>query len=234
MSAGRFDAPVVALAQLLRRWRAEQAVRTLERPERPWPRGRRLVLGADAALDLGSPAGGSRAFLLWAPGGSGERWAQEDELLLVGPDVPELVAAGKRETSLGLVILARGAFDDEYDGYLDLKEALYGLELEGLTQRSMPSQGHLWLRLHHESAGDGFSLKHLGGALLEDLGEVAAVRQVTILFVVGDEERLAALAPVADDAKRRVAALIKRHEEQDAECDECEYQDICDEKEHAS
>ena len=122
---------------------------------------------------------------------------------------------------------------EEYDDYLDLKEALYDLQLEGLTLRSMPSHGHLWLRLHREAAAEGFSFGHLGAALREALGSVAAVRRVTVLFVVGDAARRAALGPVADDVKRRVAALIKRHEQEDAECDECEYQDICDEKEHA-
>ena len=232
MSAGRFAEPVAALDALLRQWRAEGAVRTLPSPAKPWPRGRRLVLGADAALDLGTPAAGSRSFLMWSAeaqtGGDG------DMMLLVGKNVPELVAAGVREVGLGLVLLAYGDFDEEYADYLDLKEALYGLQLEGLTLRSMPSHGHLWLRLHREAAARGFSFGHLGAGLLEALGAVEAVRQLTILFVVGDTARLAALAPVADDGKRRVAALIKRHEQEDAECQECEYQDICDEKEHVS
>ena len=233
MSAGRFAEPVASLARLLEAWKAQGALRTLPAAPQPWPRGRRLVLGADAALDLGTPAAGSRAFLLWA-GQGGSPHSTDGDLLIVGPDVPELLAAGAREVGLGLVLLARGDLCDEYADYLDLKEALYGLQLDGLTLRSMPSHGHLWLRLHREAAAEGFSFGHLGRALVEALGAVEAVDRLTVLFVVGDEARLAALGPVADDVKRRVAALIKRHEEADAACDDCEYQDICDEKEHLS
>ena len=39
-------------------------------------------------------------------------------------------------------------------------------------------------------------------------------------------------AAIAASAQRVVGALIKRHEEEHAECDECEYQDVCDEREH--
>ena len=229
MSAGRFAEPVASLEALLRQWRAEGAARALAPAERPWPRGRRLVLGADAALDLGTPAARSRAFLLWSEGADADQQPRR-ELLLVGQDVPELVAAGARTAAFGLVILARGAFDQEYDDYLDLKEALYGLQLQGLTLRSAPSQGLLRLRLHRDAAAGGFSFGHLGGALLDALCSVEASWRFMILFVVGDDARLDALAPVADAAKRRVAALVKRHEEEDAECDECAYQDVCDEK----
>jgi hypothetical protein len=231
VSAGRFAEPVASLEALLRQWRDEGAARALAPAAPPWSRGRRLVLGADAALDLGTPAARSRAFLLWKES-AGTEPPEDHELLLVGPDVSELVTAEVCSAAFGLLILARGAFEDEYDDYLDLKEALYGLQLQGLTLRSAPSQGLLRLRLHRDAVAEGFSFEHLGGALLEALSEVEATWRFTILFVVGDDTRLDALAPVADAVKRRVAALVKRNEEADAECDECEYQDICDEKEH--
>ncbi len=228
MSADRFAEQVRSLDEMVQAWRDEGALRELVLPARAWPVGRRLVLGADAALDLGSSAAGSRAFLLWDSGAT----AGEHELWLAGPDVPELVELGTEDVGLGLVILARGSFDEEYDLYLGLKEALYGLTLDGLTLRSMPSQAHLWMRLHRDAAADGFCFAHLGAALVEALGAVAGVHQLQIGFVAGDEERLAALGPLSEDVQRHVAALVKRHEVVDAECDDCAYQDICDEREH--
>ena len=227
MSA-RFAEPADALTRLLRTWKSDGAAQSLTPPVPAWPEGRRLVLGADTALDLGNPTSGSRAFLLW------DATENPGDVHLVGADVPALLERGDREVSLGLVIRVQADFDEEYDAYLDLKEALYGVALDGLTLRSMPSQSHLWLRLHRDAAEGGFSLAHLGAALVDTLGAVEGVSAVQVVFVTDDAVRLAALAPLADDVQRRVAALVKRHEEVDAECDECEYQDICDEKEHMS
>lgn len=228
MSSDRFVAQVTTLESLLRGWRDDGTLLSLPPPARPWPRGRRLVLGADAALDLGNPASGSCSFMLWEHGEAGSG----HEVMLLGPDIPELVAEGVRDRPLGLVILARGPFRDEYDDYLDLKEALYSIALDGLTLRSMPSHGHLWMRLHREAAEQGFSFAHLGAALVRDLSAICGVEQLSILFVTVDGEPLAALESLSEEVQRRVFALIKRNEEEYAECDECEYQDFCDEREH--
>ncbi len=228
MTEGLFPAQVSALDISIRTWRDDGDLRLLALPDQPWPRGRRLVLGVDSALDLGNPASGSRAFLMWEPGEA--RGAHE--VMLLGQDIPELVADDVRDAALGLVIWVKGTFVEEYETYLDLKEALYSLTLDGLSIRSMPSQGHLWMRLHKDATERGFSLAHLGAALVQDLGAIRGVEQLRILFVTGDGEPLSVLAALSEEVRRRVFALIKRHEEENAECDDCEYRDVCDEREH--
>jgi hypothetical protein len=262
-AAPRFAPQSARLARLRRTWQRRgelhqvQAVHPGEAGWPRWPRGRRIVLRADAALDLGTPAAGSLSFLMWSPA-AGEGPAPDPaparhRVAWRGPDISALVDRGDPAVGLGLVIHARvsdgrpapvtpppspisapepSAARREYERYLDLKDALYSLELDGVTLRSMPSQQHLWLRLHRDAAAGGFSVAHLGAAVVEALAPVAGVAEVDVMLVTADREALAALQPVADGVQRRVAALVKRHEEELAECDECEYADVCDEREH--
>ncbi len=231
--AERFAECVTALEATLSTWRsAERLVEVDLAAGQGWPSRRGLVLGADAALDLGSPAVGSLAFLLWSAGAESRTPRRAWRL---GPDVPDLAAAS-REAGLGLVIHVRGepAQDsaEEYTRYIDLRQALYSITPDGVTLRSMPSQQHLWLRIHRDAVARGFTLAHLGATLSDALLGLPFAREVGLLFVTAGPEALAPLRPLAQDVHRRVGALVKRHEEERAECDECEYQDICDEKEH--
>jgi len=230
--AERFAECVTALESTLSTWRAAERLVEVDLAAGPgWPSRRGLVLGADAALDLGSPAVGSLAFLLWSAAESGTRrraWR-------LGPDVSDLAAAS-REASLGLVIHVRGEpprdSAEEYARYIDLRQALYSITPDGVTLRSMPSQQHLWLRIHRDAVARGFTLAHLGATLSDALLGLPFAREVDLLFVTAGPEALAPLRPLGRDVHRRVGALVKRHEEERAECAECEYQDICDEKEH--
>jgi hypothetical protein len=257
-AAPRFAAQAAELARLRERWRSQGELRELSLPASGdggegwprWPRGRRLVLAADAALDLGTPAAGSRAFVLWSPAAASAPAAHR--VAWRGPDLGELVAQGHAEVGLGLVIHVRVAEPEpapapdadadadaspgrvEYERYLDLQDALYSLTLDGITLRSMPSQQHLWLRLHRDAVARGVSLAHLGAAVVAALAPVEGFAQVDVLLVTAGPAARAELTPVAEAVQRRVAALVKRHEERLAECDECDYADVCDEREHES
>jgi CO dehydrogenase/acetyl-CoA synthase beta subunit len=228
----RFDDQVAAVEAYLARGKKQGRVRELDLlGVSPWPTARSFVLARDTALDLGSPAVGSVGFLVWAaPARSGPA---TDRVFLEGPDVADLARISHQNpVPFGQVIVVRGNFAADYNCYLELKQGLYDLALDGLTMRSMPSQNHLWCRVHADAVDRGFGLAHLGGGIIAGLRRLAFVHQVDVLFHTAGREALAFLAAIAADAGRVVGALVKRHEQEHAECDECEYADICDEREH--
>lgn len=237
----RFDPQLAALETYLAEGTDQRLVRKLDLPgPPPWPRRRSMVLARDTALDLGSPAAGSVGFLLWAS--LAEDLPDTDRVFLEGPDVADLAApgsatpgpaaAGPDPVPFGQVIVVRGDFAADYDCYLELKQAQYSLALDGVSVRSMPSQSHLWCRIHKDAVDRGFGFAHLGAGLIAGLRHLTFVDQVDVVFHTAGREALAPLAAIAADAARVVGALIKRHEEEHAECDECEYADICEERVH--
>ncbi len=227
----RFDEQVAAAQDHVARGMREGRLRELALDgAASWPAGRSFVLARDAALDLGSPAVGSVGFVVWAPASSDPQAV--DRVWLEGPDLAPLAARGSQPVPFGQVIVVRGDPPDDYEGYLDLKEGLYDLALEGVAVRSMPSQSHLWCRIHRDALRDGFGLAQLGAGIIASLRRLDFVAQVEVLFHTAGRESLAPLAHIAAATERVVGALIKRHEEEHAECDECEYQDVCDERTH--
>lgn len=231
----RFDAQVAALEEHLARGVASGRIRQLpSRPAGAWPPGAGFVLARDTAVDLGSPAVGSVGILIWtASEGEGEGDGDPGpRVFLEGPDLPELAQRGAAPQPFGQVVGVRGNPPDDYEGYLALKGALYDLDLEGVAVRSMPSQSHLWCRIHSDALARGFDMSHLGAGIIAGLSRLDFVEQVDVLLHTAGREALAPLADMAASTARVVGALIKRHEEEHAECDDCEYRDICDERAH--
>jgi CO dehydrogenase/acetyl-CoA synthase beta subunit len=228
---GRFDAQLANLEAYLERGTRQGRVRELDPVGlAPWPRSRSLVLARDTALDLGSPAVGSVGFLIWASVVDDE--ALHSRVFLEGPDIDQLSAGPPSPVPFGQVVVVRGDFADDYNCYLELKQGLYDLTLDGIAVRSMPSQNHLWCRVHSDAVRRGFGLAHLGAGIIAGLQRLDFVHQVDVLFHTAGRASMEPLAAMAADTGRVVGALIKRHEEEYSECDECEYADICDEREH--
>ncbi len=196
----------------------------------PWPTGRSFVLARDTAVELGSPAVGSVGFLVWSAASA--RRPRPARVLLEGPELAELAARGPDPVPFGQVVVVHGAPPDDYEGYLALKEALYGVSLEGVALRSVPSQAHLWCRVHAEAVAAGFDFGKLGFGIAGRLSRLDHVWGVDVLFHTAGRHGLTPLAEIADQVTHVVGALIKRHEEEHAECDTCEYNDVCDEREH--
>ncbi len=217
---GSLDAAVAQLQPWIERWRADGSLRAA-RGLPSWPAGRSLLLSDDLAAELGSPAVGSWSLLVWnddeGPG---------DEAGFAGPDLAE---AGTGSV-LGRVVLARGPFDDEAQACLDLRDALCDTLLRGVTSRSRPSSGEVWLRISRDAVGDGLRFDHLSRALLQRLHRVQGLRSASVLWIT-DPAIHGQLWELARDSGRLAGALLKRHTEDLMECPRCEFNDICDEAE---
>ncbi len=186
-----------------------------------WPLQSSLVLEEDVAVEMGNPARGSLGFLLWTQ----TPLFQEDRVLLLGTDIPEMK---EKSAPFGQVIMVSGSFDEEYECYQDLKETVYQTRLEGYMARILPSRQSIWARISKDAHQKGFSLAHLGWALVDELRELEFVSRVTILYITSSKEETEELMPVAEESARIAAALIRMNEEMSWDCDTCEYQDVCD------
>ena len=219
---GLFDEPLSSVRRFMSEAEEAGRLRRLDAPgPEPWPSGSSLVLQEDTALELGNPSIGSLSMLIWCEKGE----ARDGAVSLVGPDLDEAEGTG---LPLAQVVIAAGDFPNEYDSYRDLRDAVYDTKLKGLSVRAMPSKQVLWCRVSREAAAGGFSLGHLGAALLGNLKEVPGVTGAEALFVTAGSEDIARLSGAAAGARRLVDAMMKMYQEKNFDCETCEYQDVCE------
>lgn len=193
---------------------------SLPEPER-WPRQSGLVLEEDTAIELGNPARGSLEFLLWTESPP----SPDDRVLLLGPDVPNIK---EKHAPFAQVVMVSGNFDQEYECYQDMKDTVYETRLDGYMARVLPSRRTVWARVSKDAYEKGFSLAHLGWAIVRELRELEFISSVTVLFVTSNKEDAEALAPAARESSRIAAALVRMNEEMSFDCDTCDYRDVCD------
>lgn len=220
---GLFDETISSLNDWVEGKHSTGAVRKCEVLPSGWPQERSMILQSDMAMELGNPMKGSLSLLVWSGDDSTDA---ADEILLIGPDLPEATSGA---LPLARLVLVRGDFADEYESYRDLLEAAYGLELRGVTSRSLPSRQEIWLRVSHEALREGFDLQVMGNALLERLKQLASVRSARIIYVTAGKEAIDELRPVADRARAIIDTLVKIYDEMTFDCEDCDSQEICDE-----
>jgi len=219
---GLFDAQINELRASIDAWQEAGRLVTFDLAGlRDWPRGETLVLEEDCGLELGNPSTASITFLMWADPGV----VDGRKVRLVGPDAGD---AGGGTIPFAQVIVAGGEFADEYEAFRDLRDTVYDVRLEGFMPRSLPSRQTTWCRVSNAALAGGFSLGHLGAALVDDIMELDNVSGAEVLFVTGSVIEVNSLSGTAAGARRVVDALMKMYTEKNFDCTTCEYKDVCD------
>ena len=219
---GLFDEQLTEVKRFLSEARRAGGVREFRAFSTPaWPAESSLVLEEDTAIELGNPQTVSLSLLLWTGG-----HAVEDGLIsLVGPDVGE---SGELSLPFAQVLMVRGSFEDEYESYQALRDAVYDTRLSGFMVRTRPSKHSLWCRVAREALEQGFSLRYLGAAFVKRLKEVPSASGVEVLFVTSSLDDVERLSGAAAEARRIIEAMMKLYEEKSFDCEPCEYRDVCD------
>jgi CO dehydrogenase/acetyl-CoA synthase beta subunit len=219
---GLFDEQVAQVRRLLHGWNAAGLAREFRTEDRElWPDGSNLVLQEDSALELGNPSVASLTLILWTEG----EGVDNGRITLVGPDVGETTAAS---VPFAQVVIVSGEFENEYESYRDVRDAVYDARLEGFSVRTLPSKQSIWCRVSRGAFDSGFSLADVGAVLLDSLSEVEEVTAAEVLFVTESTEEVKKLGAAASGAQRIVDALMKMYQEENFDCETCEYQDVCD------
>lgn len=193
-----------------------------------WPPGggRNVVLSRDMAVELGNPSDESVSFVLWV---DKPDLVRDGVITIVGCDLSE--GAGGSLPFGKVVVAGVKGFNEEnsYDRYREMELLRYDLDLKGYMMRAVSQYQREWSRVSREALEMGFSLKVLGGALIDKFREKDYVESVEVLFVTSSSEDVRELRGILEGAMRVVDAMNKMVEEMSFDCNACEYNDICSE-----
>jgi hypothetical protein len=188
-----------------------------------------VILAENVAVELGHPATASRAFVLTTsvPG-----LVQHGDVTLLGPDLDGMRPQERRPFGQVVLLALR---DNALPDPFELGNLQYLTHrLPGYMVRSVP--GRLWARVSRQARAAGFSLRTLGRALLAAyLGDFPGVSGVEVVLVTSSALDVAALAPVAEQARILAGANQKLSltasgeiECADLSCEACPEKAVCD------
>ncbi len=191
-----------------------------------WPAGGRrgIVMKEDLGIELGSPDVESVSSLLWT---GDPRQVADGRITLIGPDFTE---TRKRALPFGKVVLAGvEGFTEEntYERHRDMDLLRYDLDLKGFMIRAVPQYQKEWCRVSAEAIRSGFSARDLASSVMHLFGDRDYVRSIEVVVVTSSPADVRALRDIVGPAARIVAAMDKMAVEIDADCESCEYQDVC-------
>ena len=219
---GLFDQPLADVRSWLDRQQSGGEARRLDPVAHlPWASRPPVVLSDATRLELGNPSVASCSMALW---GASDDVADE-QITLVGPDFTQ---AGRPSLPLAQVVIVAGRIEDQLECFRSLREAVYGLRLEGVSMRNHPATQRLWYRAGQDAMDLGFCAAMLGSALLERCRELPFVERAEVVLVTASREVVMSLVPTAELAADIGAALIQMSEEMSFDCDTCDYTDVCD------
>lgn len=228
---GLFDKQVAAFMTFLEARQGDGVV--TEFPElkaADWPidRNRNLVLSSDTAVELGNPRDVSTSFLMWV---NEPEKVKNGRITLVGPDLAQL--SGKQVSFGRIVIVGASDFDEDnsYDRYRELELLRYNIHLKGYMMRGVSQQQREWSRVSIDALRGGFSVRHLGQALINEYTQINYVQSVETVFITASREDVLETKAIADDVFRLISAMHKMTEELSFDCDTCDYNYVCEDVE---
>ncbi len=196
-----------------------------------WPRVKRqIILAGDMAMELGAPGSESTSFLMWTDVGSDAAQRVVDgRIRLIGPDLRETHA---QELPFGKVVLVSGHGFDEgnaYSRYSEMDRLKLKLDLSGYMLHAAPQQNREWGRVSEQALDEGFSLDVLGNELIRALKVLPYVDAAEVIMVTSSAEEVRRFKPLGDKVARAVVAMDKMLEHLAYDCNNCDFQDVCDE-----
>jgi CO dehydrogenase/acetyl-CoA synthase beta subunit len=192
-----------------------------------WPAAgdRNLVLQSDTAIELGNPANESLSLSIWTENSEA---VTDNRITLIGPDVPG--AEGSR-LPFGKIVLIEGKGfheDNAYDRFREIDLVRFDISLKGYMMRAASLYMREWSRISKTAVENGFSFSVLGSALIKELKKIDYIKSVEVIFVTASDKDVALLKPVASQVGKINGAMSKMMEEMSFDCDECEYNEVCD------
>lgn len=193
-----------------------------------WPpgAGRNVVFSDDMAVELGSPNKLSASSLLWT---AHPDLVCDGRITLIGPDIG---AGADQSLPFGKIVLVGvSGFDEDntYDRYKEMEAVRYSIDLKGYMIRAVSQYQREWSRISKDALQNGFSFEVLGVALRNEYLKKDYVHSVEFIFVTSSSEDVHELKEITKNVSRTINAMDKMLNEIDPDCDECEYNDVCDE-----
>ena len=192
-----------------------------------WPggKGRNVVLADDMAVELGNPQMESASSLIWT---EHLDLLCDGRITLIGPDIQygamDCLPFGK------VVLVGVSGFDEEntYDKYKEMEVIRYSLDLKGYMMRAASQHQREWSRISKDALKNDFSFDILGSALRNEYLKKDYIHAVEFLFVTSSAGDVNELKEITNNVSRTINAMDKMINEIYPDCDECEYNDVCD------
>ena len=224
---GLFDKHYNEITAYLNRKRSEGKVSEFfHNGKTDWPseKNRNLVLGSDTAVELGNPKDASTSFLMWV---NQPDKIKNGRISIVGPDLPQL---NGQQASFGKIVIVDAADfneDNTYDRYREMELLRYDIHLKGYMMRGVSQQQREWSRVSIDAINNGFSFKHLGGALIDQFSQMPYVRSVETIFITASKKDVLEVKAISDNVTTLISAMNKMADEMSFDCDTCDYSDVC-------
>lgn len=193
-----------------------------------WPggAGKNVVLSGEMAMELGNPQMESASSLIWT---EHPDLVCDGRITLIGPDIQSGTSASLPFGKIVLVGVSGFHEDNTYDLYKEMESVRYSIDLKGYMMRAVSQYQREWSRISREAVKEGFSFGILGSALRNEYLKKNYIHAVEFLFVTSSPEDVRELKEITKNVSRTINALDKMINEIDPDCDECEYNDVCDE-----
>jgi CO dehydrogenase/acetyl-CoA synthase beta subunit len=188
-----------------------------------------IILRGDTFLELGNPASGSCAYLLWT---DDPLLIRDGRISVIGPDIPESEGAS---LPFGQILMLAGAGLRPADHERLQQVPIVGDQIEGYMVRSAAE--NVWSRVSKTVAERGFDFEMLGASLFSlaksGTGGVAAME---VLFVTSSRDDVNELSNRAASSKVIGSEILKeawKARGYDVDCDfdcaSCHDEEVCDE-----
>ena len=191
---------------------------------------RNMVLRSDMAFELG--AEGQSALGSTAVTAGGSRFS-EDEILLCGPDLPEI--RGNLPYARLTVAAVKESLPDQgsalYQAIKKIDFVRYHVNPEGFMTRISAIQNRESARISRAALAAGLNFSQVGSRMLESYHENPQILAVRLIYITEPAFPFARLAETVRRDKEITAAIDHAMTASMTDCNVCSLKKVCDEVE---
>jgi CO dehydrogenase/acetyl-CoA synthase beta subunit len=201
-----------------------EEVKPIHAESLPWPRASKgnIVLKSDTALELGGPGAPSLSMTLWTKSES-----IKDSIRITGPDIQEIQEPRVPFALISIINAGDVTEENAFDRSRNLDMVRYSLLLEGFMYKGTPRGMNAWSRISRKALEDGFSLAHLGSALIKGYHSLDFVNAAAVMLITGKAVETA--IELTEKPRMILGAMRKMAEELSFDCGDCDYNEVCSE-----
>jgi CO dehydrogenase/acetyl-CoA synthase beta subunit len=220
-----------ASGQLVREFALPASVEALQQdlPIRIGPGANpKIILRSETFLELGNPAAGSCALVLWTDNPS---LITDGRMTLIGPDIHEAPGAS---LPFGQILLVAGHGLSPAEHQAVAQTQYVADQIEGYMVKS--SSRNIWSRVSQRVAAKGFCFETLGRSLMAIYkASVPKVHAMEVIFVTSSREDVLRLHGLAQEVREIGTEIVKEHWKAkgydldcDLDCRSCHDKEVCD------
>lgn len=186
-----------------------------------------LVMLRDAAFELGGSGKASANFTCVT---GDDALVPRDEVLLYGPDLPQLTGDVSFARLVFLLVDDIGTEEEAFSAIRDMEFVKYHVFPKGYMVRTSAESNREQVRVSRAALREGIDFRCLGNAYLARYKQNAHIRRAQVVFLT-DQAVIAELAKTAKQVDAITKTLTHILEGIPTDCGNCSLKPVCDEVE---